>query len=118
MPPESTPRLLIDANLPDRFNLWTRQGAIHVKELGENWSDTQIWLFAREHNLTIVTQDDDFARRIRQAQPPPRVIRLRIGNMPYRPWRQLITQQWPEALRLSASYKLVEVFAEQLLAVI
>ena len=46
MSPE--PRYLIDVNLPYRFALWSDGDCSHMRDLGETWTDTQIWEYARE----------------------------------------------------------------------
>jgi predicted nuclease of predicted toxin-antitoxin system len=41
-----------------------------------------IWRFAKDHELTIVTQDPDFADMAALYGPPPKVVWLRCGNQP------------------------------------
>lgn len=36
-------RFLIDANLPYRFSLWANEASIRARDLGEDWSDSEIW---------------------------------------------------------------------------
>ena len=51
------------------------------------WSDEQVWAYATEHNLTIITKDVDYEVLV-AGQAPPHVIRLCIGNMRRRDlWR-------------------------------
>ena len=64
-------KYLIDVNLPYRFSTWQGEDFIHVKDIDDEWSDTQIWNHARKHNLAIVTKDADFSDRILLAGPPP-----------------------------------------------
>ncbi|WP_255478586.1 DUF5615 family PIN-like protein [Rufibacter sp. XAAS-G3-1] len=45
------------------------------------WADAQIWRYAQENNLTIVSKDADSSSRLLLRQPPPKVIHLRYGNM-------------------------------------
>ena len=72
---------LIDANLPYYFELWRGDDFLHVFDLNDEWSDSEIWNYAKEHCLTIVTKDADFSDRIILNEPPPRVIHARIGNI-------------------------------------
>jgi predicted nuclease of predicted toxin-antitoxin system len=74
-------KYLIDVNLPYRFSLWKGNDYIHQTDLGDEWTDAQIWNFAKENNLTIITKDCDFSNRIIFHEPPPKVIHIRFGNM-------------------------------------
>ena len=45
-------KFLIDVNLPYRFSLWKGDDYIHQYDIDDEWTDTQIWDYARENNLT------------------------------------------------------------------
>lgn len=81
-------KILLDQNLSHRIK--PQLEAInfevkHVREIGlHESSDETIWEFARQNGWTIVSKDGDFAGMALIYGPPPKVIRLRIGN---RPWR-------------------------------
>ena len=51
------PRFLIDVNLPFRFSLWSGDDYLHMRDLGETWTDTEVWLYAKEQDLVIVSKD-------------------------------------------------------------
>ncbi len=56
-------------------------GAEHVREMGlENSTDLQIWEYAKQHHLAIVTFDADFYDFSFLWGPPPKIIWLRTGN--------------------------------------
>lgn len=59
------PRFLIDVNLPYCFALWSGEDFEHVRDMGETWTDTQIWQYARDHDMVIVSKDADFSDRFR-----------------------------------------------------
>ena len=46
-------RFLIDVNLPYYFNLWHGSDFLHVKDIDDTWTDSRIWIFSRQENLTI-----------------------------------------------------------------
>lgn len=55
--------------------------AKQVRQLGiENYSDLEIWKFARENEYTIVTFDGDFYDLSNFKGFPPKIIWLRFGN--------------------------------------
>jgi len=108
------PRFLIDVNLPYRFALWSGDDCSHMRDLGETWTDTQIWEYARERNMVIVSKDTDFSDRIVVSLPPPRVIHIRIGNMRMRDFHGLMTRLWPQIITLSTSNRLVRIYQDRI----
>ena len=77
-------RLLFDENLSARL-----VGALadqfpdssHVNLVGlASATDLEIWAYAREHDFTVVSKDDDFQSLSLVNGAPPKVIWLRIGN--------------------------------------
>ena len=46
-------KILIDVNLPYKFSLWDCEQFQHVKEIDDEWSDSQIWKYAKENVLTV-----------------------------------------------------------------
>lgn len=78
--------LLFDQNLSFKLcrllsDLWPASEHVRTLELGDA-DDRMIWAYAARKNLTIVTQDVDFANMSILYGPPPKVIWLRCGNQP------------------------------------
>jgi predicted nuclease of predicted toxin-antitoxin system len=67
---------LFDQNLPQRVSIKSSLPIEHVSSLGSQPSDTEIWNYAKAHDLVIVTKDTDFADRVQSTNPPPRVVHL------------------------------------------
>ena len=56
-------------------------GSEQVKDLGlQDFSDKQIWNYAKENNFSIVTFDSDFFDLANLYGHPPKIIWLRTGN--------------------------------------
>jgi predicted nuclease of predicted toxin-antitoxin system len=111
------PRFLIDVNLPYRFSLWAGDDYVHMRDIGETWTDTQIWQYAREQDFIIVSKDTDFSDRVMVSNPPPRVVQIRFGNMRMRDFHTLITSLWPRIVALSETNRLVRVYQDRIEAV-
>lgn len=107
-------RFLIDANLPYRFGLWRGENYQHVFDLNDAWTDAEIWRYAAEHDLVIVSKDTDFSDWIILSNPPPRVVHLRVGNMKMRDFHAFIQRVWPQICTLVESHKLLIVHEKQL----
>ena len=53
----------------------------HVNLVGlASATDLEIWAYAREHDFSVVSKDDDFRSLSLVNGAPPKVIWLRIGN--------------------------------------
>jgi predicted nuclease of predicted toxin-antitoxin system len=112
------PRFLIDVNLPYRFSLWAGEDYVHMRDIGETWTDTEVWRYARRRqNLIIVSKDADFSDRVMVSVPPPRVVHIRFGNMRMRDFHGLIARLWPRVMELSLENKLVRVYRDRIEAI-
>ena len=54
-------------------------------------------VYAKEHNLTIITKDSDFSERIKLSDPPPRVIHFKVGNSNMKEFYRVIHASWEDA---------------------
>lgn len=79
-------KLLFDENLSFRL---ARELAdvypesAHVRDVGlRGAEDRRIWEYATEHGFVIVSKDTDFYQRSLVHGSPPKVVWLRVGNVP------------------------------------
>lgn len=107
-------KYLIDVNLPRYFSLWSSEEYEHVVNINDELKDSQIWLYAKEHNLTIVSKDADFSELALLNEPPPRVIHIKFGNMKMREFHQTLSKIWFDVCVLSETYKLVRVYQHRI----
>ena len=107
-------KFLVDANLPYYFNLWHNKNFIHLNDINDSLPDSEVWNYAKANNLTIVTKDADFSNRIIAAEPPPRVIHLRIGNMKLVAMHALLNKIWKDVELMSGKNKLVTVWKNEI----
>ena len=111
------PKFLIDVNLPYHFSLWKGDEYIHQNDINDEWTDTQIWNYARANELTIISKDSDFSNRVIFHLPPPKVIHIRLGNLKMRDFFAAMNTVWEEVLELNKEHKLVTVFRDRLEAI-
>ena len=107
-------KYIIDANLPYYFSLWNNEEYIHVIDIDPHMKDSEIWKYAKEKNLIIVTKDADFSDRVLLSNPPPRVIHIRLGNMKIKDFHKAIGSIWQDVLDMSLEYKLVRVYKDKI----
>ena len=105
---------LFDENLPVQLRFSPKLPIVPASKVGRNPSDSQIWEFARSHDLVIVSKDADFSDRIITQSPPPRVVHLRFGNLGRNDFHALLARIWPQIETLLKSHKLVNVFANRI----
>ncbi len=77
-------KILIDNNLShrliSRLQHWKIDFDHVVNHNLDESEDTIIWEFAKQNNYVILTKDTDFHFLLTLFGPPPKVIRLNIGN--------------------------------------
>ena len=77
-------KLLFDENLSPRLSrslVALFPDSVHVRDVGlERADDQEIWRYAREYGLVIVSKDADFHQMSFVLGDPPKVIWLRRGN--------------------------------------
>lgn len=105
-------KFLIDVNLPYYFSLWRGEEFIHQKDINDEWTDKQIWEYARENNLTIITKDSDFSHRIINSDPPPKIIHIKFGNLKMNEFFETLNKCWEEVLQLNESCKLINIYID------
>ncbi|MGV3460090.1 MAG: DUF5615 family PIN-like protein [Flavobacterium sp.] len=105
---------LIDVNLPYYFSLWNNEDYQHQNDIGDDRTDEQIWDYARQNNMTIITKDSDFSNKILLHDPPPKVIHIRFGNMKMKEFFETTSKVWDDVLILNKDFKLVNVFKDRI----
>jgi predicted nuclease of predicted toxin-antitoxin system len=100
------PRLLFDENLAARLVDQLRDlfpDSQHVRGvLGAAATDEQIWEWARNEGLVIVSKDEDFQRFSVWRGVPPKVIWIQLGNSSTRDVAALLRSAQPLILAFVA----------------
>lgn len=105
---------LLDENLPRRLLFQPGGLVTQAATLGANPSDAQLWDYARDHELVIVTKDADFSGRIILATPPPWIVHLRLGNLRRKQFHAFLADLWPKIEALLSAHKLINVFHDRI----
>ncbi len=111
------PRFLIDVNLPRRLALWQGEGFDWVSDHDDTWPDSQVWEYARQNDLIIVTKDADFSDRAMLSSPPPRVVHFRVGNLRLRELRQRLMEVWPQVMAAVPKHKLLVIRSDSIVGI-
>ena len=81
------------------FSLWNTSDFIHQNGNNDEWSDEQIWIYAKKNNLIIISKDSDFFNKVMMNSPPPKVIHIRFGNMKMNPFFDSISKVWDDVVK-------------------
>ena len=108
------PGYLIDANLPRWFEPWSGPNYQFADDFAPSWSDTEVWSFAKQNDLTLVSKDTDFLLRAVAALVGPRLIHFRTGNLTMRSFHQIVTPIWDEVCQLSERARIVLIFRDRI----
>ena len=108
---------LFDENLPSELLFTPSFPVLHAVSIRRSATDAEIWNYAEQNDLAIITKDADFSVRVLLHTPPPRVVHLRIGNMRKRDFQVFLAAVWPQIESLLQTHKLVNVYHDRIDAV-
>jgi predicted nuclease of predicted toxin-antitoxin system len=108
------PRFLIDANLPYYFGLWNNSDYIHVFDINDTWTDQQIWNYAKQNNLIIISKDSDFALKALVEGTPPKVIHIRFGNLKIKEFHGRISKIWDDIENLIDENSMINIYIDKI----
>jgi predicted nuclease of predicted toxin-antitoxin system len=87
-------KLLFDQNLSPRLPRLLADlypDSIHVRAAGlRDATDSEIWVYAKQHGFVIVSKDSDFQQRSLLYGHPPKFVWLRVGNCPVKAIEDLL----------------------------
>lgn len=84
---------LIDENMPF-LPFWNKERFVHVTDIPAIHFDTDIWNYALNNGLIIITKDSDFYNRYLSSQKNPKVVWIRTGNLKKKQFIQLVQNVW------------------------
>ena len=107
-------RFLVDNQLPvalARFLSSTGSDSHHVLDAGLSLaSDPEIWRYAAEHQLILISKDEDFFHRAAQPGASVQVVWIRTGNCRKADLLAAIERTWSRVCAcLEAGERIVEI---------
>ena len=75
---------------------WDRETFVHVTDIPSVKSDTDIWDYAFQNKLIIITRDADFYYRHLSSKSHPKIVWIKTGNLKKRIFIQFIENAWNE----------------------
>jgi len=105
-------KYLIDENLPTDLKVWSSPEFIHILDIPECHTDSEIWKYALDHSLNILTKDADFYYRYISTLRTPKIVWFKIGNMPKPTFENFISFNWSKVEELLISERFIIVYRE------
>jgi predicted nuclease of predicted toxin-antitoxin system len=110
-------KLLLDANVSWRLAASLKshfEECLHVDYIGLNIpaKDIEIWNYALNNNLIIITNDEDFLNLVNLKGFPPKIILLKTGNQSNSYIEALLIKHKADiqSLHQSDDYGILELF--------
>ncbi|MBU0764559.1 MAG: DUF5615 family PIN-like protein, partial [Bacteroidetes bacterium] len=89
-------QFLVDVNLPKRFSFFNKPEFIHVVDIHPDMTDTEIWNYALNYKLVILTKNSDFYFRALTSNSSPRIVYFQIGNKTLKDLHLYFETYWKE----------------------
>lgn len=85
---------LVDVNLPKFFSFFNDNRFVFVVDIDLQMSDTEIWNYALNNELVILTKDTDFYNRYLVSEKAPKIIYFQLGNFSLKQLHQYFNDNW------------------------
>ena len=108
---------LIDGNLPAKIKVWENNRFIHAMKINPNWTDKDIWQYAKENNLTIVSKDKDFLLLQLHHGSPPKIVHIKFGNIKLSDFIMIIENYWKEVESLLSDHNIINIYSDKIEAI-
>ncbi|MFW6095927.1 MAG: DUF5615 family PIN-like protein [Bacteroidota bacterium] len=96
-------KFLVDVNLPKYFSFFNDPEFIHVVDLDPKMTDNEIWNYAQQEGLIILTKDVDFYLKFISESSAPKIIYFQLGNITLNGLHEYFNKYWDYLLQLSES---------------
>ena len=93
-------QFLVDVNLPKNFSFFNYEHFIHVYDINPFMKDSEIWDYALNHNLVIITKDSDFYFKATASSDSPKIIYLQLGNQTLNQLHNYFQNNWDKIFEM------------------
>lgn len=91
-------KFLVDVNLPKYFQFFNSPQFIHVVDIEPTFTDKEIWDYALQNELVILTKDSDFYDRFISSDHAPKIIYFQLGNQTLKELHAFFSKNWSTIL--------------------
>lgn len=94
--------------------IWLNAAFVHVLDISNNFSDSDIWDYALTNGLIIITKNVDFYNRYLSSLNSPKIIWVKTGNIKKKDFYKFIEQIWFEVEIMIQSGSFIVVTEDKL----
>lgn len=105
---------LVDVNLPKKFSFFNTPDFAFVVDMQATLPDTEIWTYALENKMVILTKDADFYTRSLTAERRPKIIRFRLGNQTLAGLHRYFEVNWSLLTELIQGHSLLVAYPDRI----
>ncbi|MBC3787821.1 DUF5615 family PIN-like protein [Spirosoma utsteinense] len=107
-------RYLVDVNLPKKFRFFNTPDFVFVVDIQVTLPDTEIWPYALQNDLVILTKDTDFYARSLTANRRPSIIQFSLGNQTLAGLHHYFIDYWPLLTDLIRTHSLLVAYPDRI----
>jgi predicted nuclease of predicted toxin-antitoxin system len=100
-------KFLVDANLPRKFTWFNTADFSFAHDWGDAYPDKEIWDYALQNNLVILTRDSDYFHWIIQSKTAPKVIYFKLQQQGRKELEIYFAQHWRQICQLIETHRMV-----------
>lgn len=108
------PSYIVGANLPFKIQCWSSNAFVHVLKINPKWDDKEIWQYAKQNQLTIITKDKDFSVKQITEESPPKLVHIKFGNLKFNDFSNRIETVWQEIEMLLQTYSVINIYLNKI----
>lgn len=111
------PEFIVDANLPNSISIWSNERFEHVLNINPLWNDDEIWDYAKNNNLIIITKDKDFSVKQILKGSPPKIVHIKFGNLKLVEFIRVINTCWTKVETLLQQHSTINIYKDSIEAI-
>ena len=87
-------KFLVDVNLPKYFTFFNSPEFVNLIDINPRMTDTEVWNYAQQNNLIILTKDSDFYYKSISEENTVKVVYFKLGNQKLSQLHSYFSNNW------------------------
>lgn len=100
-----------------KLQKWRGERFEHVLKINPVWNYDEIWDYAYNNELIIISKDKDFRLKQLIKGVPPKVIQIKFGNLKLKEFDETISMCWTQAEQLIKTHFLINIYLHNIEAI-
>jgi predicted nuclease of predicted toxin-antitoxin system len=100
-------KFLVDANLPRNLTWFNSSSFSFAHDWGDGFPDREIWNYALENDMIILTRDSDYFYWMIQAKIAPKVVYFKLQQQGRKELEEYLSFHWEQICSLIKIHRMV-----------